>query len=84
MRVRRLEERPCPSNCSGGREAPPGGEEATLQAEVVWLRRGLEDHLRVFKNVFSNSEGLEGSESTVDLDKLWAMLRRKEGKKKKK
>ncbi|XP_067091726.1 multimerin-2a isoform X1 [Osmerus mordax] len=81
MKVRQLEERPCPSNCSRGREAPTSGEEATLQAEVVWLRRGLEDHLRVFKNVFSNSEGLEGSESTVDLDKLWAMLKRKEGKK---
>ncbi|XP_062319575.1 multimerin-2a [Osmerus eperlanus] len=81
MKVRQLEERPCPSNCSRGREAPTSGEEATLQAEVVWLRRGLEDHLRVFKNVFSNSEGLEGSESTVDLDKLWAMLKKKEGKK---
>lgn len=84
-KVRRLEERPCPASCnnSGHREAPSGGVEAKLQAEVTWLKRGLEDHLRVFKNIFSNTETLVGSDTTLDLDKLWALVKRKEGKREK-
>lgn len=64
--------------------ASAGGGEATLaalQAEVMWLKKGLEDHLRVFKNVFRNADVLVGSEATLELDKLWQLVKRKEKKK---
>ncbi|XP_070772568.1 multimerin-2a [Enoplosus armatus] len=82
LKVRRLEEKPC--NTSTDREAPPGGVEAKLQAEVMWLKRGLEEHLRVFKNVFSNADVLAGSDATLELDKLWQLVKNKDGKKEKK
>lgn len=63
---------------------PPGGVEAKLQAEVMWLKRGLEEHLRVFKNVFSNADVLAGSDATLELDKLWQLVRSRDGKKEKK
>ncbi len=65
-------------------EREPSGVEAKLQAEVTWLKRGLEEHLRVFKNVFSNAEVLVGSDSTLELDKLWQLVKNKDGKKDKK
>lgn len=78
----RLEKRPCPCpNISTNREAPPGGLEAKLQAEVVWLKRGLEEHLRVFKNVFSNADRLVEAEVTLDLDRLFQLLKNKDEKK---
>ncbi|XP_073337664.1 multimerin-2a [Pagrus major] len=82
LKVLRLEEKT--SNASAGREAPPVGAEAKLQAEVTWLKRGLEEHLRVFKNVFSNADVLAGSDATLELDKLWQLVKNKEGKKEKK
>lgn len=63
---------------AGGGAAPPAG----LQAEVMWLKKGLEDHLRVFKNVFRNADVLVESEATLELDKLWQLVKRKEKKKK--
>lgn len=73
LKVLRLEERT--SNTSAGREV-----EANLQAEVTWLKRGLEEHLRVFKNVFSNADVLAGSDATLELDKLWQLVKNKEKK----
>lgn len=78
-KVNRLEYRPCPGSCNTS-----GGVEAKMQVEVAWLRKGLENHLRLFKNVFSNSEGLAESESTLDLDQLWALMKRKERKRQRK
>ncbi|KAM6997230.1 multimerin-2a [Tautogolabrus adspersus] len=72
------------SNTTTERMAPPSGVEAKLQAEVMWLKRGLEDHLRVFKNVFSNADVLVGSDATLELDKLWQLVKNREGKKEKK
>lgn len=82
LKVLRLEEKL--SNTSAEREAAAGGVEAKLQAEVKWLKRGLEEHLRVFKNVFSNAEVLAGSDATLELDKLWQLVKDKDGKKEKK
>lgn len=78
LKLLRLEEKCC--NTSTEREAPPGGVEAKLQAEVTWLKRGLEEHLRVFKNVFSNADVLVGSDATLELDKLWQLVKNKEKK----
>lgn len=72
LKVLRLEEKPC--NTSTEREAK-------LQAEVMWLKRGLEEHLRVFKNVFSNADVLAASDATLELDKLWRLVKNKDGKK---
>ncbi|XP_042179289.1 multimerin-2 isoform X4 [Oncorhynchus tshawytscha] len=77
-KVHRLEYRPCTASCNNTEDG------TKLQAEVAWLRRGLENHLSLFKNVFSNSEGLADSESTLDLDQLWALMKRKEGKRQRK
>ncbi|XP_060896422.1 multimerin-2a isoform X2 [Labrus mixtus] len=71
-------------NTTTDRMAPPSGVEAKLQAEVMWLKRGLEDHLRVFKNVFSNADVLVGSDATLELDKLWQLMKNRDGKKEKK
>uniref|UniRef100_A0A8C7L9M4 Multimerin 2a n=1 Tax=Oncorhynchus kisutch TaxID=8019 RepID=A0A8C7L9M4_ONCKI len=77
-KVHRLEYRPCTASCNNTKDG------TKLQAELAWLRRGLENHLSLFKNVFSNSEGLADSESTLDLDQLWALMKRKEGKRQRK
>ncbi|XP_070697428.1 multimerin-2a isoform X2 [Pempheris klunzingeri] len=82
LRVLRLEEKPC--NTSTEREASSSGVVAKLQAEVTWLKRGLEEHLRVFKNVFSNADVLAGSDATLELDKLWQLVKNKDGKKERK
>ncbi|XP_034538682.1 multimerin-2a [Notolabrus celidotus] len=71
-------------NATIGRAAPPSGVEAKLQAEVLWLKRGLEEHLKVFKNVFSNADVLAGSKDTLALDKLLQLVKNREGKKDKK
>ncbi|XP_077468820.1 multimerin-2-like isoform X2 [Stigmatopora argus] len=57
---------------------------ATLRTEVSRLKRGLEDHLRTFKSVFSNADVLERSHAPLELDKLYQMMAGKEKKKKKK
>ncbi|XP_033956732.1 multimerin-2a isoform X2 [Pseudochaenichthys georgianus] len=66
------------------REVPPAGVEAKLQAEVQWLRRGLEEHLKVFKNVFSNADVLMSSDASLQLDQLWHLLKEKQGRKERK
>ncbi|KAM4592063.1 multimerin-2-like [Odontesthes bonariensis] len=78
QRLGRLEERPC--SCNATRGAPPAGLEAKLQKEVTRLRRGLEEHLRVFKNVFGNADVLAASNATLELDKLWQLMEKKEKK----
>nr|XP_020477967.1 multimerin-2 isoform X1 [Monopterus albus] len=81
LKLLQLEEKPCTCpNISTGRAAPPAGVDAKLQAEVVWLKRGLEEHLRVFKNVFSNADVLAASDATLELDKLWQLVKSKEKK----
>uniref|UniRef100_A0A8C3ATQ6 Multimerin 2a n=1 Tax=Cyclopterus lumpus TaxID=8103 RepID=A0A8C3ATQ6_CYCLU len=82
LKVLQLEEKSC--NTSSEREDAPGDAEAKLQVEVMWLKRGLEEHLRVFKNVFSNADELAGSDATLELDKLWQLVKNKGGKKEKK
>ncbi|XP_041645081.1 multimerin-2a isoform X2 [Cheilinus undulatus] len=81
-KVHHLEEKH--RNNSVERTAHPSGVEAKLQAEVLWLKRGLEDHLRVFKNVFSNAHVLMSSDATLQLDKLWQLVKNRERKKEKK
>lgn len=76
LKFRWLEEKQ--ANVSAGGGAAPL---ARLQAEMTWLKKGLEDHLRVFKNVFRNADVLVGSEATLDLDKLWQLVKRKDKKK---
>ncbi|KAK5854298.1 hypothetical protein PBY51_015382 [Eleginops maclovinus] len=82
LKVLRLQEKP--HITSTEREAPPGGVDAKLQAEVQWLRRGLEEHLKVFKNVFSNADVLMSSEASLQLDQLWQLLRERQGRKERK
>lgn len=79
LKVLWLEQRQ--SNTSAERGATPGGVEAKLQAELTWLKNCLEEHLRTFKNVFSNADLLEKTQATLELDKLWKLLRTKDGKK---
>lgn len=75
LKFLRLEEKQANASAGGGEDTPAG-----LQAEVMWLKKGLEDHLRVFKNVFRNADVLVGSEATLELDKLWQLVKRKEKK----
>ncbi|KAM7385160.1 hypothetical protein PAMP_001256 [Pampus punctatissimus] len=86
LKVLRLEEKPCPTTCNNTteREVPSSGVEAKLQEEVMWLKRGLEEHLRVFKNVFSNADVLARSDATLELDRLWQLVKNKDRKKEKK
>lgn len=72
-----LEARSC--SCNG--TAPPAGADGTLQKEVTWLKRGLEEHLRLFKNVFSNADELAASGDTLELDRLWELTKRREKRK---
>ncbi|XP_056147879.1 multimerin-2-like isoform X4 [Lampris incognitus] len=75
VKVHRLEEQPCCNSSSR--------EEVALQAEVQRLRRGVEGHLRLFKSIFSNAEHLERADATLDLQQLWALLRKEEGRREK-
>lgn len=79
LKVLWLEQRQ--SNTSAERGATPGGVEAKLQAELTWLKNCLEEHLRTFKNVFSNADLLEKTQATLELDKLWKLMRTTDGKK---
>lgn len=71
------------SNTSAERGATTGGVEDKLQAEVTWLKRGLEEHLRMFRNVFSNADLLEKTQATLELDKLWQLMKTKDAEKEK-
>ncbi|XP_026080420.1 multimerin-2a [Carassius auratus] len=75
--IKQLEKHRCPSCCNCTR-TPPGG--VKLQSEVDILRKDLETHLRVFNSIFSNTEGLTDPEISVDLNKLSALMKRKEAK----
>uniref|UniRef100_A0A3P9ITU1 EMI domain-containing protein n=1 Tax=Oryzias latipes TaxID=8090 RepID=A0A3P9ITU1_ORYLA len=66
--------------CSSEGEAPPAGTEATFCTELMWLKRGLEEHLRLFKNVFINADVLLKANATLELDKLWELMKRKGGR----
>ncbi|XP_029962191.1 multimerin-2a [Salarias fasciatus] len=85
-RLLHLEETPCSCpDASSQQAAPPSDLEAKLLEEVTWLKRGLEEHLRVFKDVFSNADVVAAANQPLELDQLWRLLRssqgRKEGKK---
>lgn len=54
--------------------------ETRLHAEVMWLKRGLEEHLRVFKNIFSNTDKLAASRQTLELDKVFELVKRRQRK----
>ncbi|KAJ8416130.1 hypothetical protein AAFF_G00381520 [Aldrovandia affinis] len=86
-RLRKIEGQQCPSRCcnctSDATSSAPAGPEGELRGEVATLRRGLEDHLQVFRSIFRNAEGLARPDATLDLDALWAVVRGKEGKKQK-
>uniref|UniRef100_A0A8C1XL46 Multimerin 2b n=1 Tax=Cyprinus carpio TaxID=7962 RepID=A0A8C1XL46_CYPCA len=73
-RVAMLEER-C-GNCT----VPPGGSVVELQADIASLRQNLEDHLRMFQKLFSNTEELINSTRNLNLDEVWRLVRKKEGK----
>ncbi|XP_015832468.3 multimerin-2 [Nothobranchius furzeri] len=76
-RVVQLEEKPCSCNVT------LADQEVTLSGvadQLRLLKRGLEEHVRVFKNVFSNADVLAESEETLELDKLWELMNRR-GKK---
>ncbi|XP_067285578.1 multimerin-2 isoform X2 [Pseudorasbora parva] len=73
-RITMLEER------SGNCTEPPGGSVVDLQADIASLRLSLEDHLRMFEKLFSNTEELLSSTRSLNLDEVWRLVRRKEGK----
>ncbi|XP_073683807.1 multimerin-2 [Garra rufa] len=73
-RITILEER-C-GNCT----EPPGGSIVELQADIASLRQNLEDHLRMFQKLFSNTEELASSSRSLNLDEVWRLVRKKEGK----
>lgn len=74
----------CLSCCNCSKGAASKGVEGKLQAELTSVHKSLDDHLRIFSSVFSNTEGLTESEATVDLDKLFAIMKKKEAKLQKK
>ncbi|XP_016124355.1 multimerin-2-like [Sinocyclocheilus grahami] len=73
-RITMLEER-C-GNCTG----PSGGSVLELQANIASLHQTLEDHLNMFQNLFSNTEELASSTRSLNLDEVWRLVRKKEGK----
>ncbi|XP_051523989.1 multimerin-2-like isoform X2 [Myxocyprinus asiaticus] len=74
-RVYLLEER-C-GNCT----EPSGGSVVELQANVTSLNQSLENHLRTFQKLFSQTEEFTSSARSLNLDEVWKLVRRKEGKK---
>lgn len=83
QRVVQLEENVCfCSTLPTDEEAPRSSVKVQLLQEVIWLKRQLEEHLTVFKNVFSNTDLLAGTRATLELDKLWELMKKKEDKKK--
>lgn len=73
-RITMLEER-C-GNCT----EPPGGSVVEMQADIASLRQSLEDHLRMFQKLFSNTEQLVSTNRSLNLDAVWRLVRKKEGK----
>ncbi|TRZ00399.1 hypothetical protein DNTS_035688 [Danionella cerebrum] len=58
------------NNCT----APPGGPVVELQTDIASLRQNLEDHLRMFQNIFTNTQELVTSSRSLNLDDLWKLL----------
>ncbi|XP_055018754.1 multimerin-2a isoform X2 [Boleophthalmus pectinirostris] len=52
-----------------------------LQDEVMWLKRGLEEHLKVFKNIFSNTDKLTTSKQPLELDKVLELVKSRQRRK---
>lgn len=75
-----LGEQQCLSCCNCNKGAASKDVEEKLQAGLTSVRKSLDDHLRIFSSVFSNTKGLTESEATVDLDKLSALMKKKEAK----
>lgn len=82
--VVKLEEQRCLSCCDCTKSAASKDKEEKLEAEINSVRKSLDDHLKIFSSVFSNTESLTESEATVDLDKLFAIMKKKEAKRQKK
>ncbi|XP_013875697.1 multimerin-2 isoform X2 [Austrofundulus limnaeus] len=81
-RVIQLEENVCFCNSiPADKEAPHSGAKVQLLQEVTLMKRQLEEHLSVFKNVFSNTDLLAGTRRTLELDKLWELMKKKDNKK---
>lgn len=78
--VIKLRDQQCLSCCDCTKDATSKGVEAKLQAELSSVHKSLDDHLRLFSSIFSNSDGLTASEATVDLDQLLALMKKKEAK----
>lgn len=78
--VVKLREQQCMSCCNCTKGAASKDVEGKLQAELTSVRRSLDDHLRIFSSIFSNTKGLTESEATVDLDKLSTLMKKKEAK----
>ncbi|KAG7459056.1 multimerin-2 [Solea senegalensis] len=80
LKVKQLEDKPCPCpSSSTEREVL-----SKLQEEVTWLKRGLEEHLRVFKNVFTKTDVLVASNAALDLDQVWQLVKNQKTKKERK
>lgn len=75
-----LEAQQCLSCCDCTKSAASKDVEEKLQFELASVRKSLDHHLRVFSSIFSNTEGLTESEATVDVDQLFALIKRKEDK----
>ncbi|XP_023659438.1 multimerin-2a isoform X2 [Paramormyrops kingsleyae] len=80
VEVSRSKAQGCLSCCNCTDQMSSAGQVAQLDSEVALMRAALQDHLRLFKSVFSNTEMLAGSDDTLDLDQLWAMVKDKEEK----
>ncbi|XP_047668188.1 multimerin-2a isoform X3 [Tachysurus fulvidraco] len=78
--VIKLRDQQCLSCCDCAKDTKSKGVEAKLQAELSSVHKSLDDHLRLFSSIFSNTDGLTASEATVDLDQLLALMKKKEAK----
>ncbi|TSK22597.1 Multimerin-2 [Bagarius yarrelli] len=76
----RMEEQQCLSCCDCTKGAASKDVERKLQFELASVRKRLDHHLRIFSSIFSNTEGLTESDATVDVDQLFALMKRKETK----
>ncbi|KAL7878039.1 hypothetical protein SRHO_G00046820 [Serrasalmus rhombeus] len=83
-KILQLEEQRCPCCCNCTKGAASGDMQVKLQAEMTKMHKDLKEHLRIFSSIFTNIDGLAGSEATVDLDKLSALVKRKDTKQQRK
>ncbi|XP_060728834.1 multimerin-2a isoform X2 [Tachysurus vachellii] len=78
--VIKLRDQQCLSCCDCTKDTTSKGVEEKLQAELSSVHKSLDDHLRLFSRIFSNTDGLSASEATVNLDHLLALMKKKEAK----